>query len=243
MKIATILKFTFCVLILAFPARATLLTQAYETQLEAWLGQGNLNFNSIFTKTTASTSYSFHAAVNGKGPTFVLISISGSGGYAVPPVITQVIGGYNPQSWNSTSFYNMTPNIIDRTAFIYNLTYPNIQRQNPDNTGTYQTVNFSQFGPVWGSYDIMAGSVNLSEGRASSNSYGGNSGTEIVVGNPNYDYGNTGHNNGFAFTVDQLEVYTFVKSESSPVPDSTRTNALIILSLAGIIALRRKLTK
>ena len=42
--------FGACLLSLLLPrAHASLLSPGYETQLEPWLGQGNLNFTNIFT--------------------------------------------------------------------------------------------------------------------------------------------------------------------------------------------------
>ncbi len=108
---------------------APLITSAYETQLETWLGLGDLTFTSIFEKVQGDgkTVADFHAAADYKGPTITLLSIYG---YALPAGTFQTIGGYNPQSWNNwLGDHTYTPNDADRTAFIFNLTSGEIQPQ------------------------------------------------------------------------------------------------------------------
>jgi len=149
--------------LLAPALKASLLTSANEAQLETWLGRGNLDFTNIFTKTPYSNASAFHAAVDGQGETFVLMLISGNGGFGTSsdrPI--QIVGGYNPQSWGSSGYWNQTPNDADRTAFIYNLTYgtdgnpgTRIQRQNlsgqgAGDAGRYQTYNYQYYGPAFG---------------------------------------------------------------------------------------------
>src|SRR6478736_5996599 len=67
------------VFLLLGPAlKGALLSAAYEAQLETWLGQGDLDFTSVFIKTDGATSLDFHAAADGKGATFTLMNISGT---------------------------------------------------------------------------------------------------------------------------------------------------------------------
>jgi hypothetical protein len=135
---------------------STLLTTGYVTQLENWLGEGPLALTNIFTKgITGSNSTDWHNAVNNQGRTFSVFEIVDNN------QATLVIGGYNPQSWNSSGGYNFTPNDADRTAFIFNLTTGVVQRQclsaGPINCGydfadygRYQTYNYTAYGPTFG---------------------------------------------------------------------------------------------
>ncbi len=147
------------------PVQATaapfLLTPPAESQLETWLGLGDLTFTNIFEKVvgcavgcsslTSTTAADFHAAVDGQGATFTLFE-SVMPGTSTP----LIIGGYNPQSWSSSGAFNLTATDAERTAFIYNLTTG--LRQNQRSTtdtayfagsfdfGQYQTFNGA---PSW----------------------------------------------------------------------------------------------
>ena len=90
-------------------AQADLLTQADEVQLETWLGQGDVTLTKIFSKQPGDnkSEADFHAAVDHKGPTFTVISIYGNGGgtyESIPDLDAQIIGGYNPQSWDKAIY-------------------------------------------------------------------------------------------------------------------------------------------
>ncbi len=213
-------------------ARAALLTPAHETQLEAWLGQGNLNLTNIYTKSSGDDSYDFHAAVDNQGPTFTLISIYGNGGNGIPSVSSQIIGGYNPFSWLSGSTgYNYTTN---RDAFLFNLTTGVRQDQNVGELGNYQTVNGGNYGPTFGGGHDLHVFDTLSTGYAYNFSYGGTTGgAEIVSGTPNYS-------SYFYFSVADIEVYTFAPAGPQSVPDAAGTFALIGASLLGLAVLRRR---
>jgi len=219
-------------------AHATLITPAYETQLEAWLGQGNLTFTNIFTKAHGDDSFDFHAAVDGRGATFTLMS-------AFDGVTTYIIGGYNPQSWRTSQSvflddsFNYTDTDTERTAFIYNLSTATIQRQNligqgAGNQGVLQTINLLGRGPVFGTYDLSVGG-NLRNGSANNWSYGGMSNTaDIFDGAVGTWYKD--------FEVTELEVYSFSPG-SSAVPEAASTQALMALSLAGLLMLRRRFSR
>jgi hypothetical protein len=230
-------------LLLALPMQASLLTPAYEDQLETWLGQGDLDFTAIYTKADGDNATTdFHAAVDGQGPTFFLMTISGHG------LDTQVIGGYNPLSWGVSAGYDLSPNDAERTSFIFNLTDSIVQRQNlttdggaAGSNGQYGAYNNGLNGPTFGGGNDISVDNSLSTGRAINFSYGGTTGgAEIVSGSPN-NGGST-----FNFDIGELEVYTFAPAadtgSGSAVPDAAGTAGLIVLSLAGLMALRRRLT-
>ena len=144
-----------CVILLgAAKVRADLMTPAYESQLEAWLGEGDLTLTHILTKATGDglTSGDFHAAADGQGRTFTLISadLYGDG----DPIL---IGGYNPESWDSDIGWRLS-SPTDRTAFLFNLTTLTTQAQRTDvilgiDFGRFQTRNELGLGPSFGGPD------------------------------------------------------------------------------------------
>ena len=221
---------------LAVSAHAELLS-GNEVQLETWLGQGDLDFTNIFTKQAGDDSYDFHAAVDGKGATFTLFQAYTWNTVTEAYDIGHLLGGYNPQSWNSSGNGNLTPNDLERTAFIYDLTRSTIQRQNligdgDAGSGQYQTYNHPQYGAFFGKdysqHDLFV-HVELDEGRAYNYSYGGTSlGTSITGASP-----------GAAFQVTEFEVYTVAPATTS-VPDTAGTLGLLSISLLGLVCYRRR---
>lgn len=215
--------------------QAALLTAGYETQLETWLGQGNLGFTNIFTKNQGDDVLDFYAATANRGATFTLMSITGPGFQNV------IIGGYNPASWNAAlNNFNYTYTDAGRTAFIFNLTTPRVVRQNLigqgfQDSGNQQTLNQPVFGFGWGSgFDLRIFS-DLGAGNAHSFSYGAGL-VNVVTGIP-------GSSN--LFSVNALEVYSFASASSggpgaNPVPDAASTAALMAMALAGLGALVRR---
>jgi hypothetical protein len=151
-------------------ATPVLMTAAAESQLELWLGVGDVAFTSLFTKGPGQTTpESWHAAVDGHGPTISLFEATDLSG------AMYVIGGYNPQDWDSSGTYHITRDDIDRTAFIFNLTLSLLREQKPadyedlncaqgapppntPNCGKFQTYNYAKYGPTFGAgHDLNAG--------------------------------------------------------------------------------------
>jgi WD40 repeat protein len=133
------------------------------TQLETWLGQGPLTLTNIFDKAPRLTGVDFHAAADGKGATFSVIEVVGmyGGDLFDKPVL---VGGYNPQSWNSFGDWGFTPLDADRTAFVFNLTqglkFDQRQDAATTNRGVYQTLNSVGYGPtIGGGHDLTVGAV------------------------------------------------------------------------------------
>ena len=131
-----------------------LLSAASANQLESWLGQGPLTLTNVFDKASGSTSDDFHAAADGKGATFSIVEFltDSTGKPFDKPVI---VGGYNPQSWNSSAAgFNFTPLDVDRTAFVFSLTQSLKLDQRQDasttNYGQFQTLGYPNYGPTFG---------------------------------------------------------------------------------------------
>ena len=134
-----------------------LLTKSDADQIQAWLEStpgltysGSLLFTNVFAASPGANSIDFHNTVDGLGPTIIIIATTT---YTGEP---QLIGGFNPQNWNTTGCYTVTPSLSQRNGFIFNLTLDEIFRQDlggPD--GQYQTLNDIGRGPTFGSgYDI-----------------------------------------------------------------------------------------
>lgn len=229
---------------------------AKQTQIEGWLGQGDLNFDLIYGKVAGDTSTTFHDAVDGKGPTITLVEITD------PRVGRFWIGGYNPQSWNR-EIVNATPNDADRTAFIFNLGYydnadPNVGFMAKQflstqtnvafggDTGWEQTRNITNGqldGPHFGFRDLWVlpslGTVWLQaksyDTYNESITYGNvyNDATTII-GSPYKRY-------GAYIQIGRIETYTFksvnaVAPVASAVPEPS---SLVLAGFAGIGVLLR----
>jgi Ca2+-binding RTX toxin-like protein len=164
---------------------STLLDDAKAAQLESWLGEGGIVLTNIFSRTAGDgkTSTDFHAAADGKGRTFSLIQVLATQGN-----LEQVIGGYNPQSWNTIGNYTTTPNDADRTAFVFNLTTTTRQSQKlgsmDSNAGINQTYGRIDYGPTFGGGHDIFTSPNLATGYVRQHSYGapGIYGVNIMAG-------------------------------------------------------------
>lgn len=198
---------------------STLVDNAGLSQLETWLAQGQLTLTNIFTKSAGSNADSFHAAADGKGATFVLMSASEDYGRT-----WKTIGGYNPLSWNSSGgLYNYSTNPADWSAFIFNLT-DSVKRQQ---IGPHQTYNSYHYGPIFGGgHDIYVDNT-LSFGYSYGYSYectsnGSDCGKSIVDGSVYDGYSN--------MQISALEVFTVAGFTPSPT-NLPEPGSLVLIGL------------
>lgn len=212
----TLLKLTtsalLAILLSASTLHAVLLNSSEESQLESWLGLGDQTFTKIYTKQSGDLSRDFHSAVDNMGATFTLMTVT-SNAFAG----TQLIGGFNPQSWNSDSGENF-PKPGNNQAFIYNLTTALLRTHTSDR----ETYNDSNWGPYFGRGADLRTGIRLNTGWAKTWSYQGGGSTNI--------FGQT----DTSFTIHELEIYTFTSATPSSVPDSGNT---AILASIGFLAL------
>lgn len=222
---------------------SNLLSARYASAIEDWLVNdptlgysGHLGFTNIFDKATGDTSVDFHAAVDGKGPTFFVAEASDSRGGG-----RQIIGGFNPQSWQSASGYTLTPNAADRTAFIFNLTSSRrMDQETHGSSGQYQTYDHPAAGPTFGGGHDIYVDYSLASGYALSWSYCDDSLTDChdYFGDKNIMgllYG------GQTISYGAIEVFTITDNVSTvPLPAGL---SLMLGALAGLGALARRSSK
>ncbi len=197
-------------------AYADPLSSADNAQLQTWLGQGAVTLTDIFSANANSTSVDFHAAADGMGATFSVMSVTSNG-------VTSLIGGYNPQSWNTSNNYFYAQTTSDRSAFLFNLTSGVRIAERLDNNGVYQTYNAANYGPTFGGgHDIYIDNT-LKAGYANSWSYMDQSATLL----PGASYQ--------TFSVNSVDVYSI-----TPVPEA-QTYAMLLagLALLSMVARRR----
>ena len=231
---------------------STLLNSASLSQLEGYLGEGQLDITNIFTKQAGSTAADFHTAADGKGRTFSVLHVSGTEEFqdGSTTQFSNVIGGYNPQSWNSSNSYNFVSDPAQRTAFLFNLTDSTFFKENtaldPTNgdTGSQQTYNSGFYGPTFGGGHDLHANFLLNGGYSYAYSYTNNAdvpGFSLLLGlGGNPTFSNTGFFQGF--NIDDLEVFTIANSpevSSVPLPAALPLMSSA-LALFGFGAARRK---
>jgi hypothetical protein len=219
---------------------SALMTQAFEQQLESYIGSGYLDFTNIFTKDLTNTSYNdsvdWHRDVNNKGPTVSLMEIISNVDQS-----RVIIAGYNPFSWNPISSWTQS---TSTTAFLANLTHTNLFQKNTQNN--YITYSGASYGPSFGTGFDFNVSGNLTTGYTNiGRSYGNNT----MIGNETYRQSLTGTGGYNDWTVGKLETFTMtaglyepLSGGSDPVVPPTSVSAPVMgggLMLAmGLLGMR-----
>jgi hypothetical protein len=195
---------------LAIIGGSDLLTPPDVVQLQTWLGEGRMTLTKVFAAAPGDgkTSANFHAAVDGIGRTFTVIELPAQGAFG-----RKVIGGYNPQSWNSSQNYNYTYSDTERSAFLFNLTTGLLQRQklnsNPSGSnGVYQTYNSGSYGPTFGGGHDLYMDSSLRSGYTYNWSYGPN------VGGYSSTIADGGQGSSLIFA--RMEVFTITVAPPAP---------------------------
>lgn len=220
---------------------SALLSQAYADQLESWLGEGPIAITRIFAKQAGDDSYDFHAAADGKGRTFSVVEVLANRAYDYTTNLSnnqaQIIGGYNPQSWQSVGGYNITNPDADRTAFLFNLTSDEIHRQSLSTeagSGNVQTYNSNGYGPTFGAGHELYIANDLTFGHMYNYSYGGTAETNDILSGPSY------YHYGYMFGA--IEVFTIAAAPiDSAVPEPLSLLVWATIAVAGgLVTCRRQ---
>lgn len=200
------------------------LDPALERQLERWLGTGDLLLSNLYTRQPGDDSVDFHAAADGRGPSFTLLRVSDRGGNA------WLVGGYNPQSWSPDDGWHITERDFRRTAFIFNYTDAAVYRQVPASfelpgQGAYQSFNALAQGPTFGAGPDLLVNDRLDTALSWRLSYGDPAGEGQSIMD--------GSRGGQFFAIDALELYAV-----SPIPEPGMA-ALLAGGLGGLGAVVR----
>jgi hypothetical protein len=206
---------------------SALLDDSGHAQLERWQGAGAVNLTTIYSLQPGDTARDFHAAVDGRGPTFTLLQLTNAGGDRY------LVGGYNPRSWSSTDGWHVTQRDADRSAFLFNMTAPAVYRQLPSNyilpsQGARQTLNQADLGPAFGAGNDLFVNDRLDTAFSYQLTYGdpGDQGRSIVD-----------RSLGIGLVaVDAIELFT-VSPVPAPASPALLAAGVVVL---GVAARRRK---
>jgi len=170
----------------AFPADSILLTIPFYGMIQVWLGTPRHWVLRYRGSRNGFGGAQFHALCNNVGPTVTIIR--SSGGY--------LFGGYNPNSWASTSGYS-----TGGGSFIFTLTNPYGSPPTHFHNKSNGPYNHPTYGPSWGGgHDLHI-----------SDACNGNAGsyTNFPHGyNDTLAYGNNTFTGARNFTVADIEVFS-----------------------------------
>ena len=198
-----------------------------EAQLERWLGAGDQIFDNLYTRQPGDTSLDFHAAVDERGPTFTLMRVSD------PLGNSYLIGGYNPQSWEFDTGWNVTERDFQRTAFLFNYTAPAVYRQvltgfELPSQGSFQTYNAPNQGPSFGAGPDLFVNNRLDTAFSWRLSYGAPADEGLSIIDQT--------RGGQLFNIDAMELYAV-----SPIPEPAQAAMLAAgLGLVGAVLRRQR---
>ena len=221
----------------------TYLDAAGANQLESWLGVGDQDFTNIWSGVTGASASSWHAAVNGKGPTFSIYEMTIHDG------TTAYVGGYTAADWDFIPGIDNNT-VFDPSAFIFNLTTGEVQRQVDGDSFEYGVDSIlhdqEYFATFGGGHDLSGGYENLGvgdsskDGHTNSHTYELSKGQISVAGDSGYGSGDSGYHYKLP-VVTGLQTYTFAAASPpiSPVP-LPPTVFLFSAGLIGLLGATRK---
>lgn len=200
---------------------SVLLNESSASQLEAWYGQGDLDWDSIWYGTTGATSASWHNAVDGKLNTFSIYNVTFDNQEFL-------IGGYHAGAWMSTNGYQHGYD----DNFIFNLT---TSEKRDTSVSLWKTTDYnvydhvSYFATFGGGFDLT-GSQGSIGSSGSSTPYGTYNGS---VSTPNRGNIIDGTDRNVTFIVNSLETFTVSKAVNVPEPSTLAIFALGVIGFAA----------
>ncbi len=144
---------------------STLLDNPGSTLLEGWLAQGDLDWASVWYGVTGDSASSWHAAVDGAGPTVTIYDIVRADGSH------SLIGGYTTLDWGGPFAW-----LNDPDSFIFNLTSPEIQYSQAGREWTSISRHPNNFATFGIGFDLYAGFSTLGGGSTATGSFSTHSG-------------------------------------------------------------------
>lgn len=215
-----------------------LLTQSGANQLAAALGEGDLTLTNVFAHGVGDgkTATTFHTSVDGLGRTFSVLEVTAVGSTST----SLIVGGYDPQSWNSSGNYNNVALDIQRTAFLFNLTSSTTMAEKlgpaDGNAGMSQTANDPGYGPWFGGGSDLRVNASLTTGFAYQFSYGptGQAGTTI--------FGAAFGGGGLTPTYARIEVFTITDGVPAPLPATALAGAVLMGGIGLLKVTRHRVT-
>jgi len=200
-----------------------LLDDANATQLESWIGQGDLDWESVWYGASGEEARvsSWHEAVDGVGATVSIYSLSYQGD-------SFLVGGYTQADWGAPLGYQVTD---DESSFIFNLGSNEMFAVDTEAVSKGEIYANPFFFATFGrGFDLYGGTTTLGQslGYSFDRSYsmGPLNGGQLV-GVP-FDEDN--------LQINALETFTFASATTvTSIPEP----GMFVLMLLGIVALKR----
>ena len=190
-----------------------LLDNAGATNIETWLGQGDLDWKSIWYGSSGATSTSWHEAVDGVGPTVSIYDVSYNGN-------NYLVGGYTDLDWGGNSFKTGGGN-----SFIFDL-LGNSMFEFQQATGGQEIFGHNtHFATFSDGHDLYGGIDVLGENNGYSYDWAYTDGEE--------DAGQLIGVQGRNLTINALETFTFTTVQNIPEPSILAIFVLGIMCLAS----------
>lgn len=234
MKFKTLLS-SICLLTFSQVATAgvidsdsTLLDDAGATQIETWLGMGDLDWDSIWYGEAGAMADSWHEAVDGVGATVSIYSLSHQGN-------DFLVGGYTDLNWGNSGFVQGNNN-----SFIFNL---NTNEMFESLSGYYEIyANSARFASFGEGLDLYGGQYALGDGYGYSYDYSYGKDGNLTNGINGGQLLGVPYNGG-NLEINALETFTFAAAApSTPANAVPEPSSLAILAagLLGLIRFRSK---
>ena len=200
-------------------ASSVLLDDAGATQLESWLGQGDLDWDSIWYGRNGATPQQWHDGVDGVRDTVSIMKVIDAAG------VVSLLGGYTDSAWDADGGYSYAAH-----AFIFNLS-TNARQNVIAAYAAYATITIDSYFPTFGGGHNLTGGYEgaIGSGGVSSSNQGYASQNGVYEGSVNI----LGSTSFTQFQLLELETFTFAPAIDVPEPSTLAIFALGMIGLAS----------